>query len=96
MSAFQVGAVAVCVLIAGLASVLRRGPLLATQSRPASDPDAVDPIAAALGADRPTWREGTSPAIRSELIVTPGTPSVTPGTPSGLEHSGPSDPTDRD
>lgn len=80
---------AIGVLITGLASVLRRGPLLAAEARPAADPDAVDPIAAALGADRPTWREGTSPAVRSELIVTPGTPS-------SLEHAGPSDPTDRD
>jgi MFS family permease len=78
------------VLLAGLASVLRRGPLLASESRSAADPHAVDPIAAALGADRPTWRDGAeiSVASKSELIVTPGTPT-------GLEHAGPSDPTDR-
>jgi DHA3 family macrolide efflux protein-like MFS transporter len=52
-------AVALAVLAAGVASVLRRGPLLATDARPASDPTAVDPIAAALGADRPTWSEPT-------------------------------------
>src|SRR5207247_5950234 len=35
--------VAIAVLVAGLASVLRRGPLLATDARPAADPRAVDP-----------------------------------------------------
>ena len=79
--------VALGVLFAGVASVMTRGPLLETQARPAADPHAVDPIAAALGADRPSWREG--PAATSELIVTPGTPT-------GLDHAGPSDPTDPD
>ena len=52
-------AVAIGVLFAGLASVLTRGPLLASQTPPAcADPHAVDPIAAALGADRPTWSRG--------------------------------------
>jgi hypothetical protein len=77
------------VLVAGLASVSTRGPLQATEARPAADPTAIDPIAAALGADRPTWHEGTTPTMTSELIVTPGTPS-------GLERAGPADPTDRD
>ena len=81
--------VALGVLLAGLASVLRRGPLLASESRPAADPLAVDPIAAALGADRPSWSESGGPSPTSELIVTPGTPT-------GLEHAGPSDPMDRD
>jgi MFS family permease len=78
------------VLMAGLASVLMRGPLLASESRSAADPRAVDPIAAALGADRPTWRDGAEIGVASkaELIATPGTPT-------GLEHAGPSDPTDR-
>ena len=58
--------VAVAVLIAGLASVLRRGPLLATDTRPAADPHAVDPIAAALGADRASWDEPIGSAV---LIV---------------------------
>jgi MFS family permease len=82
--------VSIGVLLAGLASFLRRGPLLASESRPAADPRAVDPIAAALGADRPTWRDGAEIGVASkaELIVTPGTPT-------GLEHAGPSDPTDR-
>jgi MFS family permease len=102
--------VALSVLAAGLASLLTRGPLLASDSRPASDPRAVDPIAAALGADRPTWSDGAEVEIDTtrELIVTPGTPVglVSPGTPTGieptgvepagLERAGPSDPTDRD
>jgi len=104
--------VALSVLAAGLASLLTRGPLLASDARPAADPRAVDPIAAALGADRPTWSDGAEVEIEidttRELIVTPGTPVglVTPGTPTGLEptgveptgleRAGPSDPTDRD
>jgi MFS family permease len=75
-------AVALGVLVIGVLSVLTRGPLLASDSRPARDPRAVDPIAAALGAERPAWPE-------NELIVTPGAPV-------NLEHAGPSDPTDRD
>ena len=54
--------VALSVMLAGLASVLRRGPLQATDARPASDPNAIDPIAAALGADRPTWIERAGPS----------------------------------
>lgn len=83
--------VALLVLVAGLASLLTRGPLIASEARPAADPRTVDPIAAALGADRPTWSDGAevSVARTAELIVTPGTPT-------SLEHAGPSDPTDRD
>lgn len=83
--------VALGVLFAGLASLLTRGPLLASESRPAADPNAVDPIAAALGADRPTWSDGAEIGVasRAELIATPGTPA-------GLDRAGPSDPTDRD
>ena len=83
--------VALGVLFAGLASVLTRGPLLASESRPAADPHAVDPIAAALGADRPSWTDGGDgrTAALPESIVTPDAQT-------GLEHAGPSDPTDRD
>jgi MFS family permease len=93
--------VALSVLAAGLASVLTRGPLLASDSRPAADPRAVDPIAAALGADRPTWSDGADVGVTTtrELIVTPGTPTGLEPTglePTGLERAGPSDPTDRD
>ncbi len=45
------------ILIAGIMSVVRRGPLLPSESQTVADPHAVDPIAAALGADRPTWSE---------------------------------------
>jgi MFS family permease len=41
---------AIGVVVIGVASVVTRGPLQPTQARPASDPNAVDPIAAAL-----TW-----------------------------------------
>jgi hypothetical protein len=82
-------AVALGVLVIGLLSVLTRGPLLASESRPARDPRAVDPIAAALGADRSSWSDASGIAAPTELIVTPGPPT-------GLERAGPSDPTDRD
>jgi MFS family permease len=48
---------AVSILAAGIASVVRRGPLLPAESQAVADPHAVDPIAAALGADRPSWSE---------------------------------------
>jgi hypothetical protein len=98
--------VALGVLASGVVSVLTRGPLLASESRPAADPLAVDPIAAALGADRPTWRDGADVAVatKRELIATPGTPTgLEVPVPeratveqTGLERAGPSDPTDRD
>jgi hypothetical protein len=47
--------VAVSILVAGIASVVLRGPLRPEESVTVADPHAVDPIAAALGADRPTW-----------------------------------------
>ena len=87
---------AIGVLVAGLASVLTRGPLLPSESRPAADPNAVDPIAAALGADRPTWAEPPDASIREELIVAPGTPTrLDPEDGAAIEMAGPSDPTDR-
>ncbi len=88
--------VAIAVLVAGLASVLTRGPVLAADARPAADPNAVDPIAAALGADRASWNEPVGSAAAAE--ATPGHPPVVPptATPSALELVGPSDPTDRD
>ena len=45
-------AVATSILIAGIASVVVRGPLRPEESVTVADPHAVDPIAAALGADR--------------------------------------------
>ena len=49
--------VAVGIVAAGIGSVIRRVPLRAVESQTLADPHAVDPIAAALGADRPTWSE---------------------------------------
>jgi MFS family permease len=81
--------VAIAVLVAGLASVARRGPLLETDARPAADPHAVDPIAAALGADRASWDEPIGSAA-GQAAAPPLAVSAT------LDRSGPSDPTDRD
>ena len=56
--------VAIGVLLAGVASVFLRDPNLGVAGASA-DPRAEDPIAAALGADRPTWRtDGTAPSSR--------------------------------
>jgi MFS family permease len=49
--------VALGIVAAGIGSVVRRGPLLPLESQTVADPHAVDPIAAALGADRPRWSE---------------------------------------
>jgi MFS family permease len=91
--------VAVAVLVAGLASVARRGPLLAADTRPAADPHAVDPIAAALGADRASWDEPIGSATASGLGSESGpVAAAAPAAPVGVafDPSGPSDPTDRD
>ncbi len=83
--------VAILVLGTGIASVLVRGPLLSSEAHSATDPSVVDPIAAALGADRPTWQShetddapgaaGAAP----DVPATPATPGpaapVTPATP---------------
>ena len=73
--------VAIAVMAVGVASVIRRGstPGLAGAS---ADPHAEDPIAAALGADRPSWREGTKP--------------VSAPPPQSWAPPGPADPADRD
>ncbi len=77
--------VAIGVLVSGVASVLRRDPNLGVAGATA-DPHVEDPIAAALGADRPTWRaERGSPS--SPLPPRATDPVGSPG---------PSDPADRD
>ena len=76
--------VAVAVMVVGVVSVLRRGatPGLAGVS---ADPHAEDPIAAALGADRPSWRgEKGRPASTGSQAPPPWAPP------------GPADPADRD
>ncbi len=80
-------AVALIVLVSGIASVLVRGPLLESEGHNAADPNTVDPIAAALGADTPTWHEREEPA---------GTSLATePADDEGPVPAGPSDPADR-
>ena len=69
--------VAIGVLLAGVASVLTRGPLLATDARPAADPHAVDPIAAALRARHPAFTEGVASAISHPAATAPIVPPPT-------------------
>ncbi len=80
-------AVALIVLACGVASVLVRGPLLESEGHNAADPNTVDPIAAALGADTPTWHEREEPAGTSLATETAGDEGPVP--------AGPSDPADR-
>jgi MFS family permease len=67
--------VAIGVLASGVASALRRDPHLGVEGATA-DPHAVDPIAAALGADLPTWRE--DPHAPSSRLPEPGPEEVGP------------------
>jgi MFS family permease len=95
---------AIGVMVVGIVSVVIRKPS-ASDEQLAADPKGVDPIASALGADRPTWSE---PAAEPLLIgieadvaeVGSGrlaTVAVNPAAVvAGTEHAGPSDPTDRD
>jgi MFS family permease len=78
--------VAIAVIIAGVASVLKRSPSTDVAGATA-DPHAEDPIAAALGADRPSWRESPRPAA-------PPRPATSP--PPAWAPPGPADPADRD
>lgn len=92
--------VALATLVTGIASFTLRGPLLPTDAP--ADPHAVDPIAAALGADRPTWsgeerRVNPAPPAGVPTPPVPGPLDVPqPGETSSPELTGPSDPTDRD
>jgi MFS family permease len=74
---------AIAVLVAGIVSVLRRGPS-AGPTEASADPHAEDPLAAALGADRPTWR------------AEPDVPSSPLPPPAWAPPASPSDPPDRD
>jgi MFS family permease len=102
---------AVGVSIIGVISVLTRGPLRETDAHPAADPNAVDPIAAALGADRPTWSEQAAAA--NPMVVSSPVPEPAEAAPPAAEptlpvsaplvpdpeaerRAGPSDPTDHD
>jgi MFS family permease len=74
--------VAIGVLLVGIASVFLRDPNLGVAGASA-DPHVEDPIAAALGADRPSWR--------SEPSASTPSPPPPPWAPPG-----PADPADRD
>jgi MFS family permease len=91
--------VGVSVLASGVASVFLRDPNLGVVGASA-DPHFEDPLAAALGADRPKWRQDPD-APQSRLpapieppvipkVVEPDDPTAPPPSP------GPSDPPDRD
>jgi MFS family permease len=57
------------VLVIGVASLLTRGPLRETDAAPASGMGTVDPLAAALGADRPSWSEHADPTLATDASV---------------------------
>jgi MFS family permease len=83
--------VAILVLVAGIASVFRRDPNLGLAGATA-DPHAEDPIAAALGVDRPAFRGQPEPATSSALPTGSAGAAVT----GSVAAAGPSDPADRD
>ncbi len=94
--------VAVAIFLVGVISVVRRGPLSATQVSPASDPAIVDPIASALGADRPTWRDPGTPTERVVVPPVPAAPFAAAADPdvvtepaAAVDVPGPADPADR-
>jgi MFS-type transporter involved in bile tolerance (Atg22 family) len=93
------------VLVVGIVSVVTRGPIQPSEARPAADPNAVDPIASALGADRPTWSEPSAATSAGADGVAPAptrtAEPVPAATAAATAHAfdasaGPSDPTDRD
>jgi len=93
--------VAIAVMVVGVMSVLRRGatPELAGVT---ADPHVEDPLAAALGADRPSWRRETQRSASSAPGDAPraatgdaaDAASVPP--PPAWAPPGPADPADRD
>jgi MFS family permease len=91
--------VAIGVLAAGVASVIGRDPNLGIAGASA-DPHVEDPIAAALGADRPMWRAHSDVPSGLWRSAAPTDPATGPGTPppsepSDVVRTGPSDPADR-
>jgi DHA3 family macrolide efflux protein-like MFS transporter len=93
---------AIGVVIVGVVSVVTRGPLLPTQARPASHPNAVDPIATALTWSHPEADAKTVPAQADAAPAPEPAPQVAPVPVVTLavpevaspEHAGESDPTD--
>ncbi len=80
------------VLATGVASVFLRDPNLGVAGATA-DPHVEDPLAAALGADRPMWRdagEAPSSPLSANPLLDPEVPDATG------QRVGPSDPADRD
>jgi MFS family permease len=65
--------VAIAIFVAGVASFIRRGPLLPSDAHTAADSHVVDPIAAALGADRGPWQDRHHADVteRVEVAVAP-------------------------
>jgi MFS family permease len=84
--------VAIAVLLVGIASVLVRGARLGA-AEVSADPHAEDPLAAALGADRPTWRADREPVSGTGAAAGTGAPA---GAPPPWASPSPSDPPDRD
>ncbi len=93
--------VAIGVLAVGISSVFLRDPNLGVAGATA-DPHVEDPLAAALGADRPMWRP--IPGVPSSPLPAPeprgeaGIPRrrASDRDPGSVRMTGPSDPTDRD
>jgi MFS family permease len=95
-------AVAVAIFGAGAASVIWRVPSVGRDG-PAADPHIIDPIASALGADRPTWHDPETPTQRvatpvvAPAVVAPSSPLAADPVPSvPVDVPGPADPADRD
>ena len=92
--------VAIGVLAAGVASVLRRDPHLGVEGASA-DMHAEDPFAAALGVDLPKWRQDAAAPSSPYRPATVG-PDATPAPVGGelptsiVDQPGPADPADRD
>ena len=75
------------VLVIGLLSVLTRGPLVATQARPAKDPDGVDQMVVALGSDPSHWRDALADDEPPKVA-----PTETPEMPTPVPPAGPAVP----
>jgi hypothetical protein len=74
--------VAAAVLAAGIASIIGRDPNIGIRGASA-DPHAVDPFAAALGADVPSWRDdGDAPSSRLPFVGTPLDARIATGVPA--------------
>jgi MFS family permease len=84
--------VAFSIFVVGVVSVLKRGPLSATQVSPAADPHIVDPIAHALGADLPTWHDPEMPTERYVASAGAATAAAAATTAAATDPPPPPDP----